>query len=107
MRLLTYNLWHGIAPAGRWRFRSLEPRARREERELLQLQLVRSQAADVTLLQEVNPLAARRRLWEDRLGMTAFAQPDLTGFKWRGYGWPHNLGSGLVTLVNRSWRPRL
>src|SRR5262249_26272061 len=54
-----------------------------------------------------NPIATRMRQWEAALGKPAFAQPDLTGFKLRGRGWPYQLGSGLLTLVNRSWRPRL
>lgn len=106
MRILTFNLWHGLAPQGRVRFRALEPEFRRLQREELQRDLIKEIAADVCCFQEVNPLEVRAAELSRLTATTSVMQPDLVGFKIQGRGWPWNLNSGLLTLVREQWGPR-
>lgn len=106
MRILTYNLWHGLAPAGRLTFRALEPEFRRRAREQLHLQILSQWQPDLSCLQEVNPISQRPGSLAAVLNQESFVQPDLVGMKWRGLGWPWNLNSGLLTLVNKKWTPK-
>src|SRR5690349_3053862 len=106
MRFLTFNLWHGLAPSGRLMFRALEPEFRRITRERQHQEILSSLKPDVACLQEVNPVATRSLELASVLDQEPFWQPDLIGMKWQGRGWPPNLNSGLLTLINKKWAPR-
>lgn len=102
MRIVTLNLWHGLAPSVGYSFRSLEPKFRRRSREVLQEEWLSQLNADVVLLQEVNPVPNRMEDLMRASGRVGFCQPDLAGIKLKGFGWPYNLNSGLVTLTHPS-----
>ncbi|HMN68989.1 MAG TPA: endonuclease/exonuclease/phosphatase family protein [Bdellovibrionales bacterium] len=104
MRLLTFNLWHGLSPSSPVLFEALEPTARRRWREELQLQLFEKLDPDIGFFQEVNPAASRVEAFRERLGWNAEYQPDLVGLKVLGVGIPANLNSGLVTATKKDWR---
>lgn len=106
MKILTFNLWHGLAPATAGSFVELEPEVRRLKREELQESIVAGLQADVVLFQEVNPLADRLKRWQSVLNMQGFAQPDLSGLKVKGWGWPPRLNSGLGIFVSKQFAPR-
>lgn len=106
MRILTHNLWHGMAPQGRFQFRALEPEFRRRRREELQRELIAEHDPDVICLQEVNPVDGRAARFETLTGKAPFIQPDLVGVKIHGKGWPLNLNSGLLSLLPKEWGPR-
>ena len=103
MRLLTYNLWHGLSPSSVVAFEALEPKGRRELRQRMQIELLQELRPDVTFMQEVNPAQERAHEFEQRLGMTSALQGDLVGLKLFGIGLPLNLNSGLVTLAGASY----
>lgn len=106
MRILSFNLWHGMAPRDGWRFEALEPSFRREKRFDLQNEILKATKADVLLLQEVNPVEGRAPSLAKELGCKVFSKSDISGLKLAGYGWPYNLHSGLVTLINPDLLPR-
>jgi len=108
LKVLTYNLWHGLAPAdGLLYFKKLEPETRRIQRQIMQQNLLVDWAADVACLQEVNPLPERSHAFASVSDNVLFGQPDLAGIKWHGRGLPLNLNSGLLTLVKKKYLPRL
>ena len=106
MRILTLNLWHGLAPKGPSNFIHLESSYRRRRREERQIEVLKNTQADLLFFQEVNPLLKRSQNFATELQKQAFTQHDLVGVKVKGLGWPWNLSSGLMTLVSRSLGPR-
>lgn len=103
MRLLTYNLWHGLSPSSPVAFEALEPAGRLELRRQQQLKLLQELRVDVALLQEVNPYPSRVAEFKKKLGLSEAVQPDLVGLKLFGVGLPLNLNSALVTLAGASY----
>ncbi|MGE0764480.1 MAG: endonuclease/exonuclease/phosphatase family protein [Bdellovibrionales bacterium] len=106
MRVLTLNLWHGLAPTGQSTFAPLESNYRRRRREELQLEALKAANLDLIFLQEVNPLGVRGPELAKNLSTQVFSHHDLVGLKVRGLGWPWNLNSGLATLVPGKYAPR-
>lgn len=106
MRILTLNLWHGLAPTGKSTFTQLESNYRRRRREERQIELLKKTDADLLFFQEVNPLAKRSHELSSLLQKQAFTQHDLVGLKVKGMGWPWNLSSGLTTMVPSGLGPR-
>jgi endonuclease/exonuclease/phosphatase family metal-dependent hydrolase len=120
--LLTWNAWHGLSGQGVIEFGELEPKARREQRWLeIQDFLTAQQVAiktslgplaiQVVALQEVNPLLPRRRGLESALRRRSGGAEfwlghsfDQRGLKLRGFGWPRNLETGLITVVTGAER---
>lgn len=82
-------------------FENLEPTARRELRERLQIDVLKSAAPEIAFFQEVNPVVKRAPVLGNALDMAVTFQPDLVGLKLLGLGLPLNLNSGLATLVAR------
>lgn len=99
-RVATYNLWHGMVPEGTLRLKEIEPVTRRRERERLQEVVLRDVKADVLLLQEVNPLQARAHRWAELLQRRPYFHRDNAGLKLGTWGFPLNLDSGLLTLLD-------
>ncbi|MBX7232541.1 MAG: endonuclease/exonuclease/phosphatase family protein [Bdellovibrionales bacterium] len=106
MKILTYNLWHGISPKGKWNFAPLETRLRRQQRFLGQERLLKQFSSELVFLQEVNPLHERTKELAKIQGDSYFCQPDATGIKIKSKGWPWILNSGLAILIPKSWRGR-
>lgn len=98
MRVLTYNLWHGLDAKGVLWFGRLEPDARLKRRLRLQSQTLADLKPDLLLVQELNPLAGRLAQLSRRLGMRGFGQVDNSGLKLLA-GPPFNLESGIACLV--------
>ncbi len=107
MRVLTLNLWHGLAPEALSYFAALESGYRRRRREERQLEAIGQIKADVVFLQEVNPLQERSNLFAQALNSAVFTRHDQVGLKVKGIGWPWNLNSGLATIVDNKFGPRL
>ena len=102
MRILTFNLWHGLSPSSPVAFEALEPSGRRSLRQDLQVSLLRELKPDICFFQEVNPITMRAAVLGDALQMDFAFQPDLVGLKLFGIGLPLNLNSGLLTLAGHS-----
>lgn len=103
MRILTFNLWHGLSPSTPVAFEALEPNARRELREQMQLETLKRISPDIAFFQEVNPVAVRAPVLEGVLKSKSATQLDLVGLKLFGVGIPLNLNSGLMTSVASRW----
>jgi endonuclease/exonuclease/phosphatase family metal-dependent hydrolase len=103
MRVLTFNLWHGLSPSSPVAFEALEPTGRRALRQEQQVRLLRELKPDICFFQEVNPIGARASELGDALRMDTAFQPDLVGLKLFGVGLPLNLNSGLLTLADHSY----
>ncbi len=112
LRVLTYNLWHGLNPEGQLLFEELEPQSRRQRRFQQQDQVIFKEAFphtrgfDVAFLQEVSPLPKRLKSWLSQDFLRGQGQMDSAGLKLFGLGPPFNLKSGLVTLTHRDWSAR-
>lgn len=106
MRLLTYNLWHGLDGRGVTFFGELEPRGRRLARAQVQVQWVRQWNPDIAFFQEVNPLLPAAHYFGEQLERDHIEQLDLSGIKLFGLGPPFNLQSGLAILARRGWALR-
>lgn len=100
MRVLSFNLWHGLSPASPLAFEALEPDSRRRLREDLQLEAIQGLNPDFCFLQEVNPVHSRGPELSEGLGMEGEYQGDLVGLKVLGVGLPFNLHSGLSLLAS-------
>lgn len=102
MKVLTYNLWHGLNGKGITRFGELEPAGRRHRRFYAQLELFAQAKPDLILLQELLPAPRHAQYLAQRLGYQQVHQVDNSGLKLYGFGWPSNLESGLAILWNHS-----
>lgn len=103
MRVLSFNLWHGLSPASPLAFEPLEPDSRRRLREDLQIEVIQSLNPDFCFLQEVNPVNSRGPELSESLSMQGEFQGDLVGLKVLGVGLPFNLHSGLGLLASRRY----
>ncbi len=103
MRVLSFNLWHGLSPSSPLAFEALEPDARRNLREQLQVEVVKGCNPDFCFFQEVNPVPTRGPQLRDQLGMEGQFQGDLVGLKVLGVGLPFNLHSGLAVLATKKF----
>ncbi len=106
MKILTYNLWHGLTPSSAVSMEYLEPEARRRQRLLMQLKLIKSLEFDLGLFQEVNPLFERASELEAETEKSTTYQSDLVGIKILGMGLPNFLNSGLLTLAEGKYHLR-
>ncbi|MCB0408127.1 MAG: endonuclease/exonuclease/phosphatase family protein [Bdellovibrionales bacterium] len=100
--VITYNLWHGLSPQGILRFKEIEPRSRRKEREKLQVQLLQQHRASIVFLQEVNPIERRAKELSKKVNMQEVHHRDNSGIRWGQWGAPLNLDSGLCTLFDEN-----
>ena len=98
MKVVTWNLWHGLSPTEKWWFEELEPQGRREVRQELQEQILKDLAADIYIFQEVNPVRSRSRRLAKVLNCEEIHQADAKGLKLFNIGFPLNLNSGLSIL---------
>lgn len=103
IKLLTYNLWHGLSGRGFIKMSELEPRDRPHKRTLRQIELLDEIRPDIIFLQEVNPLHEKLPLFMDELNLSGEGQSDLCGVKLQFLGPPFNLNSGIALLA----RPNL
>lgn len=112
LKLISYNIWHGLAGRGIFKFREFETSIERRLRLSALISLLRSelstqgpgserQQSAVVCLQEVNPL--------DDLGPYLLASFDLNGafatdqagLRFKGRGLPVNLQTGLTTAWSK------
>lgn len=106
MKILTYNLWHGLTPSSAISMEHLEPEARRRTRLMMQLRLLSELDFDLGLFQEVNPLLERVSQIERETGLHGCFQSDLVGVKVLGVGIPNTLNSGLFTAAKDQYQLR-
>ena len=107
MKLITYNLWHGLDPSSKLYFRALEPKVRRQKRREVLFRLIEEQQPDVCFFQEICPLNEMGEELEGRLGLRGYLQGDLMGVRAFGVGAPWNLHSGLGVFVKDQWLSRV
>lgn len=103
MRVLSFNLWHGLSPSSPLAFEALEPDTRRRLREDLQISTIKSLNPDFCLLQEVNPVPTRGPAVVAAIDMDGEFQGDLVGLKVLGVGLPFNLHSGLAITAAKKF----
>ena len=101
LRLLTWNLWHGLNPYQRVFMRAIQgPDAEKRRREG-QVRFLREWArspGDILCLQEVNPAHARSRELARALGFSGQASVANTGLKLGTLGLPPGLQEGPAVL---------
>lgn len=99
LRVIDYNLWHGLNPTSLTRFGEFETAEVREKRLQGFLQYARRIDPHVIFLQEVNPVHSLSQRIADELGMTRVYQVGNSGLKIGSVGLPTNLFSGLAILA--------
>jgi len=104
MKLITYNVWHGLNGHGIVSFGELEPRGRHEKRILWQLQEIKKLDPDILVLQEMNPVRELSDRFAKDLDMKAIHQVDQSGLRLLGFGIPLNLTNGLTILAKSELR---
>jgi len=102
LRVLTFNLWHGLNPKGVISFEEYETPAGREARLKSFLRQARDLDPDVLLLQEVNPLPQLTGRIAEELGFDAVFAIDNAGVKIGPVGFPTNFRSGLAILARKN-----
>ena len=100
MKILTFNLWHGLARESSTRLVSLEPPDHQERRMQDFLQRVRRDPVDLIFLQEANPAGAVARRLSLALEMDEIHKVCNAGLK-LVVGLPPALKSGLAILARR------
>ncbi|MCZ7583842.1 MAG: endonuclease/exonuclease/phosphatase family protein [Deltaproteobacteria bacterium] len=104
LKVLTYNVWHGLNPTGLIRFSEYETAEERDTRYRHFLDQVRRLDPDVLLLQETNPAPVfTARLARD-LGYDRVFSLDNGGLRVGSVGLPTNLRSGLAILARKDLR---
>ena len=100
LRILTFNVWHGLRSGeARKRFPG-EQDARRERRLALQIEALRRLDADVLLLQEVNPNQRLARRYARELGYDEIHKVTSCGVHLGVlYKIPRNVNDGLAILA--------
>ncbi len=101
LKILNYNVWHGLNPTSILRFGQYESAHQRELRYAGFLAQARAFDPDVLLLQEVNPAPSMSRRIARDLGLDVVWQIDNSGVKLGPIGLPSNLRSGLTTLARK------
>ena len=104
MKILTYNVWHGLNAQGIIKMVPFEKPWRIRVRWQAALQALSQAKADIVFLQEVNPLPHKRSELERVLSLKSVGVVDNSGLKINGWGLPINLQSGLCTLVAAPFR---
>lgn len=102
LRILSWNLWHGLDPYQRYRMAPMELPAEHERRYRAQLQWLRSRGRGdnaVICLQEVNPLVPRFDELSGALGMEGGACLVNAGLKLGRFGVPPGLMEGLAIFA--------
>ena len=106
LRVLTFNVWHGLRPdGGKLRLEGEDP-ARKEERFDWQIEQLRELDADVLLLQEVNPNQRQSRRYAAALGMDEIHKVASCGVHLGPIKIPANVNEGLAILARPELRLR-
>ncbi len=103
--ILTFNVWHGLAERGLFRFREFEEPSRRHSRWQLALAEMQETAPDVICLQELNPMHEKLTEVVAALGGVATGRVDQSGVRFFSQGLPLNLETGLGMLLREAARP--
>ena len=104
--VLTYNMWHGFNPDGKFRFSEYETEAQREARLQCFYHYARQLDPDLLFLEEVNPAPGRAKRIARDLGYDYTFVIDNAGIKIGSLGIPTNLRSGLAILAKKDLRLR-
>lgn len=107
LKILTYNVWHGLCGEGRVYINSLESSGRKNKRFIDQIEQIKKADPDVIFLQEVNPLPTQAKKYADILGYDFDYQMNQSGIHLFNLGIPINLRSGIVTLTKKHFKQKL
>lgn len=108
LKVITYNVWHGLSPQGYYiKSKELEFKERKSQRVEMHIKAFKEQNADILFLQEVNPITpffgkSLAKKYAKALGMDVVTQQDNCGIKIFNLGLPYNLNTGLVILAKKS-----
>ena len=99
LKVVNYNLWHGLGGSGILVRKELEPPAHKQNRLKEQLILLKKARPDILFLQEVNPVSSLSRKIAEELGMHHIYQKTNCGISILGLGVPVNLSMGIAVLA--------
>ena len=103
MKILTFNLWHGM---GRRNFMAMAPlESKKDRKKRLEAFLAAAERLrpDLICLQEANPLPALARKISLALNMDEIHQVCNAGVRNPFFGLPAGLKSGMITLSRKAY----
>ena len=99
LKVINYNLWHGLGGSGLFKREVLEPDLRKNQRLQHQIQLLNQAQPDILFIQEVNPVFSLSRDIAQVLGMNYVYQKTNCGISVLGLSLPVNLSMGIAILA--------
>lgn len=106
-KVASFNIWHGLNGDKSIKMDSLEPKGRKFLRLNYQRDLLRDVAADLIMLQEVNPCPRLTTEFAEDLNFDEIHQVDNAGIKILGFGLPKKLFGGISILARKDLKLRL
>ena len=103
MKILTYNTWHALNGEGLVRIGQLLSKSKNQRRRSKQKNLLSQLDADITFLQELNPVDELANSFAKSLNKSFSYLPVNAGIKYKKIGLPINLYSGLCILYNKDF----
>ena len=98
LKIMTFNVWHGLRGERRTRLEGEDPE-RKERRFEWQVELIEELDPDVLLLQEVNPNARESRKYAEALGYDQIKKVTSCGLHLPPIKIPCNMNDGLTILA--------
>ena len=99
LKVINYNVWHGLGGSGFFKRDVIEPEGHKEKRFQELIRLLKPEQADILFLQELNPVASQAQKIAQELGMSYVFQNTNCGISVLGMGFPVNLDMGIAILV--------
>ena len=99
LKIINYNLWHGLGNKGWFKREEIEPPSHREQRYKAQIKLFKEAKPDILFLQELNPVDSLSEKISKELKMPYIFQETNCGMSVLGLSLPSNLNMGLAILA--------
>ncbi len=99
MRVLSFNVWHGLDGNSTVNMGTLEPKGRPEDRWQATLEALKGSGAHLICLQEMNPAPRRSKEVASHLSYSQIHTIDNSGVRIGDWGLPGPLFSGITTLA--------
>ena len=99
LKVVNYNLWHGLGSTGIYKRKVLEPEGHKDRRYKRQIEILKQEKPDILFLQEVNPVESLSKKTAKELDMDYVFQNTNCGISVFGFGPPFNLDMGISILV--------
>lgn len=104
VKIISFNVWHGMNRATFFTVDEYEPPERREKRFLLFAESAKELSPDILCVQEANKIPGYVQRLSSSLGCSAVWRITNCGIKLFGLGFPSNFSEGLAILAKKEHR---